>query len=135
MAGGILTDDDAILIQMAVTGQITGVAGSGSQVIQTGSEEQLQAVMLTDSVFQPLLTALIGLLPNCAPSVILAELYLAGAIDLASVVAGLCTGAGVGLLVLFRVNRGLKENLGIAALLYGIGAAAGLVIQLVQFAF
>ncbi|MBR4888442.1 MAG: arsenic efflux protein, partial [Clostridia bacterium] len=73
-------------------------------------EEKLRAVMLTDSVFQPLLTALIGLLPNCAPSVILAELYLAGAIDLASVVAGLCTGAGVGLLVLFRVNRGLKQN-------------------------
>lgn len=103
--------------------------------IELAGEEQLQAVMLTDSVFQPLLTALIGLLPNCAPSVILAELYLAGAIDLASVVAGLCTGAGVGLLVLFRVNRGLKENLGIAALLYGFGAAAGLVIQLVQFAF
>ena len=69
---------------------------------------------------------------RCPPP---AELYLAGAIDLASVVAGLCTGAGVGLLVLFRVNRGLKENLGIAALLYGFGAAAGLVIQLVQFAF
>ena len=103
--------------------------------IEFFGEERLAEFMLTDSVFQPFLTSLIGLIPNCAPSVILAQMYLQGAIGLGSVVAGLCTGAGAGLIVLFRVNRGIKANLGIAALLYFIGAFSGVVIQLVQNLF
>ncbi len=101
-------------------------------VIELVGEAKLQEIMLTDSIFQPLLTALIGLIPNCAPSVILAELYIEGAISLGSVISGLCTGAGVGLIVLFRVNRGVKSNLGIVALLYAIGAISGIGIQAVQ---
>ncbi len=97
-----------------------------------GGEEKLQQIMLTDSIFQPLLTALIGLIPNCAPSVVLAQAYIAGALSLGSVIAGLCTSAGVGLLVLFRVNRGIKQNIGITALLYGISAASGVLIQIIQ---
>lgn len=102
-------------------------------IIELVGEANLQEIMLTESIFQPLLTALIGLIPNCAPSVILAELYIEGAISLGSVISGLCTGAGVGLIVLFRVNRGVKSNLGIVALLYVIGAASGIAIQAIQF--
>ena len=102
-------------------------------VIELVGEARLQEIMLTDSIFQPLLTALIGLIPNCAPSVILAELYIEGAISLGSVISGLCTGAGVGLIVLFRVNRGVKSNLGIVALLYVIGALSGVAVQAVQY--
>ena len=102
-------------------------------VIELVGEAKLQEIMLTDSIFQPLLTALIGLIPNCAPSVILAELYIEGAISLGSVISGLCTGAGVGLIVLFRVNRGVRSNLLIVALLYLIGAASGVAIQAIQF--
>ncbi|MBR5779452.1 MAG: arsenic efflux protein [Clostridia bacterium] len=102
-------------------------------VIELIGEARLQEIMLTDSIFQPLLTALIGLIPNCAPSVILAELYIEGAISLGSVISGLCTGAGVGLIVLFRVNRGVKSNLGIVALLYVIGALSGVAVQAVQY--
>lgn len=102
-------------------------------IIELVGEAKLQEIMLTESIFQPLLTALIGLIPNCAPSVILAELYIEGAISLGSVISGLCTGAGVGLIVLFRVNRGVKSNLGIVALLYVIGAASGIAIQAIQF--
>ncbi len=100
--------------------------------IETLGEERLAEFMLTDSIFQPFLASLIGLIPNCAASVILAQMYAQGAITLGSVVAGLCTGAGAGLIVLFRVNKGLKSNLLVAALLYFIGAFSGVLIQLLQ---
>lgn len=100
--------------------------------IELIGEEKLQFFMLTDSIFQPLLTALIGLIPNCAPSVILAQLYIDSAISLGSVISGLCAAAGAGLIVLFRVNRGLKSNLAILVLLYVIGAGSGIIIELVQ---
>lgn len=100
-------------------------------IIELIGEAKLQEIMLTESPLQPLLTALIGLIPNCAPSVILSELYIEGAISMGSVISGLCTGAGVGLLVLFRVNRGIKQNLGITALLYCIGALTGVLVQLI----
>ncbi len=100
-------------------------------IIELIGESKLQEIMLTNSIFQPLLTALIGLIPNCAPSVILAELFIDGAVSLGSVIAGLCTSAGVGLLVLFRVNRGLKSNIATVALLYFIGAVSGIIVQLI----
>lgn len=100
-------------------------------IIELIGEARLQEIMLTESPLQPLLTALIGLIPNCAPSVILSELYIEGAISMGSVISGLCTGAGVGLLVLFRVNRGFRQNLGITALLYCIGALTGVLVQLI----
>lgn len=103
--------------------------------IEMIGEAKLQEFMLTNSLFQPFLTALIGLIPNCAPSVILAQMYIESACSLGSVIAGLCTSAGVGLVVLFRVNRGFKSNLGITALLYLVGAFSGFVIQLVVNAF
>lgn len=79
---------------------------------------------------QPVFAALIGLVPNCAASVVLTQLYLAGSIRFSSVVAGLCSGAGVGLAVLYRTNPNLKQNLFITALLWAMGAGAGLVLQL-----
>jgi hypothetical protein len=93
-------------------------------------EDSLRNVMLGGSIFQPLVTALVGLIPNCAPSVILAQLYIEGAISMGSTIAGLCTGAGAGLLILFNVNRGWKANVGILALLYGIGAGSGILVDL-----
>ena len=101
-------------------------------LIEMVGEDKLREVMLTDSIFQPLLTALIGLIPNCAPSVILAQLYIDSAISLGSVISGLCAAAGAGLVVLFRVNKGFKSNVAITALLYVIGASAGIIVQLVQ---
>ena len=86
--------------------------------------------LLGDTVFQPVLAALIGLIPNCAASVILTQLYLSGAISFASVVAGLCTGAGAGLLVLFKMNKDRKENLKVLGLLYVIAVIAGIVLEL-----
>ena len=81
-------------------------------------------------LLQPILAALIGLIPNCAASVLLAQLYLSGTITFASLVAGLSSAAGIGLMVLFRSNRGLRRNLLITAALFAVSAAAGLVLSL-----
>jgi len=94
-------------------------------------EERLDRVLMTDSAFQPFLAALIGLIPNCSASVVLTNLYAAGSLSFGSVVAGLSTGAGLGLVVLFRTNKNLKQNISITALLYAIGAISGLIINLV----
>lgn len=94
-------------------------------------EENISRLLLSGSVFQPLLAALIGFIPNCAASVILVELYLAGSLSFGSAVAGLCTGAGLGLLVLFRANKKLKENLALAGILYVAAVLTGTVCNLV----
>ncbi len=99
-------------------------------VMEFGGEALLEKVLLTDSPMQPLLTALVGLIPNCAASVLLTQLLLEGTISFGAAVSGLCSGAGIGLLVLFRVNKNVKENLCIVALLYILSALSGFVIQL-----
>ena len=65
---------------------------------------------------------------------VITQLYLEGIIGIGSAMAGLLTGSGVGLLVLFRVNHHKKENMGILAALYGIGVLSGIVIELVTMA-
>lgn len=93
-------------------------------------EDALANVILNRPVAGPLLAGLVGLIPNCAGSVIITQLYLEGIIGVGSALAGLLTGSGVGLLVLFRVNHDRKENLRILGLLYGIGILIGIIIEL-----
>lgn len=93
-------------------------------------EERIGSLLLSGSAFQPLLAAVIGFIPNCASSVILVELYLSGALSFGAAVAGLCTGAGMGVLVLFRVNKKLKENLALVGVLYVAGVVTGTIVNL-----
>lgn len=92
--------------------------------------ESVSRLLLANTVFQPVLAALIGLIPNCASSVILTKLYVDGVISFGSVIAGLASAAGLGLLVLWRMNRNKKENLAITLLLLGIAIASGVLLQL-----
>ena len=82
-------------------------------------------------ILGPAIAGMIGLIPNCAASVILTQMYLENVISLATVIAGLLVGAGVGLAVLFKMNKGIKQNFKIVTLLYGIGVIAGIVIELI----
>lgn len=93
-------------------------------------EENLGNVLLRHSLFQPLLAALVGLIPNCAASVAIAGLFLKGGLSFGSTVAGLCCSGGLGLLVLLKENRDLKDTLRIIGLLLFISTVAGLAIQL-----
>ena len=93
-------------------------------------EERLSALLLSQSLLQPLAAALLGLIPNCAASVLLTRLYLAGTVSFGSLAAGLSAASGVGLMVLFRANPRPRENLAIAALIWAIGAGAGVLLQL-----
>ena len=92
--------------------------------------ENIRGSVIGQPVAGEFIAALIGLIPNCGASVALTQLYLDGVISLGAMIAGLLTGAGVGLLVLFRVNDHIKENFMIAGLLYVFGVIGGLIIEL-----
>ena len=94
-------------------------------------EETIAGLLLNKKVLGPVITALIGLIPNCASSVILTNMYLENVISSSSMIAGLLTGAGVGLAVLFKINKGVKENIKIVSLLYFIGVISGIVLELI----
>lgn len=96
-------------------------------------EDTITAALAGMGVLQPMLTALVGLVPNCATSVLLAQLYMEGAISFGSLFAGLTAGAGVGLAVLWRVNPSWKQNLFMTGLLWALGAAAGMLLQMAGF--
>lgn len=94
-------------------------------------EDTLQSIFLKDSFFSPFISSLVGLIPNCASSVAITELYLNNAITLGSTMAGLLTGSGVGILVLFKYNKNLKENLLIVSIIYAVGVISGILIDLI----
>lgn len=100
--------------------------------IEFAGEDNLKTFMMTDSALQPLVTALVGFIPNCAASIVITQLYIDGIISFGSSIAGLCTGAGVGLVVLFKTNKHIKQNLAIMGILYVTAILSGTIINLVM---
>lgn len=94
-------------------------------------EENLSKVFLKNSIFGPFTSSLIGLIPNCGASIMITELYLNNVISFGTTIAGLLTGSGVALLVLFKSNKNIKENLMILGIIYGIGSLSGVIIELI----
>lgn len=104
-------------------------------IIEFMGEDTLAAMISGRTVLGPVFAGLLGLIPNCASSVVLTQLYLEGVLGVGAMMAGLLAGSGVGLLVLYRVNDNLKENLRITAMLYFIGVASGIVIEMAGLVF
>ncbi len=104
-------------------------------LIETIGEEALAGFLSGMPIFGPIVAGIVGLIPNCASSVIITQLYLEGVLSAGSMMAGLLVGAGVGVLVLFRVNDKIKENIQITSLLYMVGVIAGIIIETAGLAF
>lgn len=100
-------------------------------VVHFVGEETIAGWILNKPVIGPVIASLIGLIPNCAASVIITNMYLENVISLGSMISGLLTGAGVGLAVLFKTNNKIKENIRIIILLYAIGVISGIMIDLI----
>ena len=94
-------------------------------IIELVGMDGIRSFVTNAGIFAPVLACLVGLIPNCAASVILTELYIAEAISFGTALAGLLINSGVAWVVLFRVNRHLRENLQIAAILVAISIASG----------
>ena len=104
-------------------------------IIHLVGEETIGNFVQSNVILGPVLGGIIGLIPNCASSVILTQLYLQNVIPVSTMISGLLVGAGVGLIVLFKMNKGIKQNLKITALLYAIGVLSGVIIQILGIQF
>ena len=104
-------------------------------VIALIGEETLAAVVLNRPALSLFVSALVGMIPNCASSVVLTQLYLGGVLGAGALTAGLLSGSGVGFLVLLRVNENRKENLRIFGLLYVLGVVGGALVELLGVGF
>ena len=106
-----------------------------NMVFNYGLNDYLSSLLLKDSIFSPIITSLIGLIPNCASSIVITKLYLASSISFGSMIAGLLTNSGIALVVLFKTNRNLKENINIILLTYFIGTVIGIILNILHIAF
>lgn len=104
-----------------------------NMLISVVGEESLSAFLKGKDVLSVFLSGIVGLIPNCAASVVITELYLEGFLNFSAMMSGLLVGAGVGLLVLFRANDNLKDSIRITGLLYLIGVVAGIIMLLIGF--
>ena len=93
-------------------------------------QDLISRIFMKNNLFGPFLGSLIGLIPNCGASVILTELFIKGTINLGTCISGLLTGSGVALLVLFKSNKNIKENIFICTTLYLIGVLIGIFIEI-----
>ncbi len=97
--------------------------------------ENVKSLFSAVPVLEHMLSALIGLIPNCASSVVITEFYLDGVIGAGAMMAGLLVNAGVGMLVLFRLNRHVKQNFSIVGVMYLLGVFWGVLIQILGITF
>lgn len=98
--------------------------------IELVGEENIKTVVLNRPVLGSILSAIVGLIPNCASSVVLTSLFVDGVLSSGALLSGLMVNAGVGLAILFRNNRPVKDSLRVVAILFGISVVCGILIDL-----
>lgn len=96
-------------------------------VLDTMGEQVIASTLSRNAVASVFLSAVVGLIPNCAASIVITQLYLEGALGLGAMLSGTLVAAGAGFLVLFRTNRDVRENVCVLAILVVVGITAGLV--------
>ena len=100
-------------------------------IIELIGEETIANFISQNVMLGPVIAGFIGLIPNCASSVILTELFIENVISMPILISGVAVNAGVGLLVLFKTNKNIKENLTIVGMLYIIGVISGMILQVI----
>ena len=121
----------ALIHTLKIAGMLIAVTFVLNLILANVEPGQLEGTVLSKPVSGALLLALLGLIPNCSVSVILTQAFLSGIIGLGGLFAGLLSNAGIGLLVLFRTNRDMRENLAVVGIVYALSALSGAVIGLV----
>ena len=95
-------------------------------------EDKISSFLVGNNFVGPIVSSLVGLIPNCAASVIITELYINNALTFGSALSGLLASSGVGILVLFRINKNYKENIRILLLVYTISISIGILFNLLN---
>lgn len=132
-AGGVLLE--AVVHTLKVFFFVLVISLVIGTAIHLAGEDSLRTVFSNVPVVGEAAAALVGLIPNCAASVIITQLYLDGIITAGPMMSGLLVSAGVGLLVLFKENHHWKENVSIAVLLYGTSVVWGVAIDALGITF
>lgn len=99
-------------------------------LLELVGEDRISSLLVDRPVLGPFLASLVGLIPNCASSVVLTKLFLSNVITAGTMIAGLCVNAGIGLLVLFRNNRPVKDSFRILGILFFVGFVTGVLLNL-----
>ena len=121
----------ALIHTLKIFGFILLITFLFTALIETVGEDRLGTLLSSLPVIGQLIAGLIGLIPNCAASVVITQLYLEGLISMGCMMSGLLVGAGIGVLVLFRVNhRHMRDNMILVGILYAVGVLAGVLVDL-----
>ncbi|MBQ8892635.1 MAG: arsenic efflux protein [Bacilli bacterium] len=100
-------------------------------VIETVGSDTLSNILLGKNILTYFGASLIGLIPNCASSVLITKLYISGLITVGTMLSGLLTGSGLGILILFKDNKNMKENIMILSIIYLVGVLVGILVDLI----
>lgn len=102
-----------------------------NEIIFLIGEDSVKQILLSGNILTYFLASVIGLIPNCASSVILTELYLSKFISIGILFSGLLTGSGLGILLLFKSNDNMKENISILSIIYFVGVLIGMIVDII----
>ena len=131
--GGIVRS--AFIHTMKITGFIFGISLALSLLMGFAGRDTISSILTAVPLLGTIFTGIIGLIPNCAASVVITQMYLEGLLTCGQLMAGLLVGAGVGLLVLFRTNNHHRENIAITASLLVLGIGWGILIDMLGIVF